>query len=333
MPSSYFVYGLRLLANVPLPGLPIVSMPHSETEVRILLKEKSRILPLFSTSSEIFYSSPYCNDEGKPVLRVGMLDKNSFIFFYSDGLRFALARDGREVVGDWPDDYSLEDAATYLLGPVLGFVLRLRGIVPLHASCVAMDGRAIAFLGAPGAGKSTTAAAFARLGYPVVSEDVVALSDNGDSFSVQPGYPRINLWPESVEAMFGAEDALPLVTPDWGKRFLAVGQEGLLFQRESLPLSAIYFLGERDSQTRIPIIAPLEGMAALMTLVENTYVNYVLDDSMRSHEFDVLGRLVSKVPVLSVRASNDSAHLPDLCRRIAEDAGERLNTQFSEHAK
>jgi hypothetical protein len=333
LPARHLVYGLRLLANTPLPGVPIVNSPTSETEVKILLKEKSRVLPVFAPSSEIFFSSPYSNGVGEPLLRVGMLDKNHFIFFYSDGLRFAVARNGQQVIGDWPDDYSLEDAATYLLGPILGFVLRLRGVLPLHASCVAVDDWAIALLGAPGAGKSTTAAAFAQLGYPIVSEDVVALAECGESFWVQPGYPRINLWPSSVKALFGAEDALPIVTPAWGKRFLAVDQNGLRFQREPLPLSAIYFLRERDSDSQIPVIEPLEGMAALMTLVENTYVNYVLNDSMRGHEFDVLGRLASKVPVLSVRASDDSAYLPDLCRRIAEDARERPNTQSSEHAK
>jgi hypothetical protein len=324
---------MRLLANVPIPSLKILDTLHSETDVHVLLKEKSRALPLFSGSSEIFYISPHVNPEGNPILRVGMLDKNHFIFFYSDDLRFAVARDGHEVVGDWPENYSLEDAATYLVGPILGFVLRLRGILPLHASCVAVDGRAIALLGAPGAGKSTTAAAFARLGYPIVSEDVVALSERGNSFWVQPGYPRINLWPSSVETMFGAEDALPVVTPAWGKRFLAVDENGLLFQHEPLPLSAIYFLSVRNSDSQTPVIESVEGMLALMTLVTNTYVNYILDDAMRSREFDVLGRLVLSVPVMSVRPSADSAHLAELCNGIAGHARKRQTAMLAERGK
>jgi hypothetical protein len=332
LPARHLVYGIRLLANTPLPGLQILETLGTEVDVEIRLKEKPCSLPIFSDSSTIFYTSPYKNAEGNPILRVGDLDKNYLIFFYSDGLRFAVARDGREVIGDWPDDFSLEDAATFLVGPVLGFVLRLRGIVPLHASCVAVDGRAIALLGAPGAGKSTTAAAFARLGYPIVSEDVVALDERDNSFWVQPGYPRINLWPASVEALFGAEDALPVVTPTWGKRYLAVDQNGLQFQRQPLQLSAIYFLSERDSDKRNPAIKPLEGMAALMTLVPNTYVNYVLDDAMRSREFDVLGRLVSTVPLLSVRASSDSAHLEELCNGIADDERERRAAMMAERS-
>ena len=132
-------------------------------------------------------------------MRVGVLAGGKYFgFFYNDGARFAVEREGREVWADWPENYTLSDACTYLLGPVMGFILRLKGTVCLHASAVAIDDRAIALLGLPGSGKSTMAAAFARFGFPVLADDVVALSDKGDHFLVQPAYPRVNLWPQSV---------------------------------------------------------------------------------------------------------------------------------------
>ena len=109
--------------------------------------------------------------------------------------------DGSEVWADGPENYALEDTATYLVGPVMGFVLRLRGSLPLHACSVAIGDKAIALMGPQGAGKSTAAAAFARLGYSVISEDVTALSESGGRYMVQPGYTRVNLWPESAEAL------------------------------------------------------------------------------------------------------------------------------------
>jgi hypothetical protein len=42
--------------------------------------------------------------------------------------------------------------ADYLLGSVLAFVLRLRGLVPLHASAVVIGDRAVLFAGSAGAG-------------------------------------------------------------------------------------------------------------------------------------------------------------------------------------
>jgi hypothetical protein len=144
--------------------------------------------------ADFFYVSPNCNEQGHPTLRVGVVaDGAYFVLVYGDGVRFAVDRSGREVWMDWPETSSLEDAATYLMGPVMGFVLRLRGLVSLHASAIAVGDRAIALVGEGGAGKSTTAAAFACLGYAVLSEDLVPLADQGNRFFVQPGYPRVNL--------------------------------------------------------------------------------------------------------------------------------------------
>src|SRR6266853_327014 len=211
-------YGLGISANVPIPGLPIQSKQEA-VHVHISLREKLVFPSTFPIPpDDFFYISPTSDLHSQPNLRVGTFADGQYVgFFYSDGARFAIDRRGREIWADWPENYALEDACTYLVGPVIAFALRLRGIICLHASSIAVDGRAIALLGQPGAGKSTTAAAFARLGYSILSDDVAVLDDRGDQFLVQPGYPRVNLWPESVRALFGSEDALPRITPTWGK--------------------------------------------------------------------------------------------------------------------
>src|SRR4029077_10951164 len=116
-----------------------------------------------------------------PALQVAVLEGGKdFGFFYSDGARFAVDRTGCEVYADWAENYTLEDACTYLLGPVIAFVLRLRGVICLHASAVIVDGRAIALFGLAGAGKSTTVAACALRGFSVLSDDVAVLADLGN---------------------------------------------------------------------------------------------------------------------------------------------------------
>ena len=86
----------------------------------------------------------------------------------------------------WEEPLTYADAAVYLLGPVLGFVMRLRGIVPLHASAVMIGTGATVFVGDAGAGKSTTAGAFAALGYGVLSDDLLPLMDNRRSYLRAP---------------------------------------------------------------------------------------------------------------------------------------------------
>ena len=77
---------------------------------------------------------------------------------YADGTRFVVDEGGTEVWAWWPEGATLDATATYLLGPVFGWLLRLRGVLALHASVAALDGRAAAFAGPAGMGKSTTAA-------------------------------------------------------------------------------------------------------------------------------------------------------------------------------
>ena len=322
MSVFHVIYGLKVASNFPLPGVSSCSEP-GPADLQIWLKEKRKFASKFSASlSHVFYTSPRSNEDGETNLRVGTLDDGRTIgFYYSDGARFAIEQQGREIWADWPDNYTLEDACTYLVGPVITFALRLRGAICLHASSVAVGGRAIVLLGQPGAGKSTTAAAFAKLGYSILSDDVAVLDDRDDRFLVQPGYPRVNLWPDSVRALFGSEDALPHITPTWGKRYLPLDRNGHRFQAAPLPLGSIYMLAAHEPGLASLIVEEFAASETLMTLVANTYVNYLLNAEMRSREFDVLGRLVAGVPVRRVRAAADSSRLFDLCEAIVADAG------------
>jgi hypothetical protein len=183
-----------------------------------------------------------------------------------------------------------------------------------------MSEHAVALFGLAGAGKSTTAAAFALRGFSVLSDDLAVLTDLGDKFLVQPGYPRLNLWEESICALFGSVNALPPITPTWNKRYLALNREDLRFESQPLPLGAIYILGERESGLTAPVIEEVAGREAIMTLVANTYVNYLLDRDMRAREFDVLSRVLAAVPIRRVRPINDFSKVFELCEMIASDA-------------
>ena len=317
--ALHVAYGLRLAVERTIPGL-LPSAIAGASDVGIRLKEW-RSSWKFSESSPVRTPPSSLSATGHPNLRLGVsMDGNYFGFFYGDGARFAVERRGCEVWADWPEDYTLEDACTYLVGPVMGFVSRLRGTVCLHASAVVIGHHAVALAGPAGSGKSTMAAAFACAGFPVLSDDVVALTDKGAEFLVQPGYPRVNLWPDSVRALFGAHEALPRITPTWEKRYLPLGQNGHQFTSSPLSLEAIYILGGRDSALTGPLIEELSGKEAFMVLVANTYVNYLLDQNMRRREFDVLSRVITEIPVRRVRAPEATSAIFDLCEAVANDA-------------
>jgi hypothetical protein len=319
--ASQVAYGLRITSNLPLPGI-VHQVSQASIDLRIRLKQEPLFPSWMTPSSDGFsFVSQTIDECGEPTLRVCMLGGgNYFGFFYGDGARFAIDCQGQEVWADWPDGYSIEDACTYLIGPVIAFALRLRGIVSLHASAVAIGNSAVAIIGVAGAGKSTTAAVFALNGYPVLTDDVVVLADHGDQFLVQPGYPRVNLWPDSVRMLFGSEDALPRITPTWDKRYLPLDKDAYRFQPNQMPLGAIYILGEPEKDSANPIIEELTGHKALATLAANTYVNYLLDPPMRSLEFDVLSRVLNAVPARRLSIKNNQLSPFDICKVIAADA-------------
>ena len=337
MSASHLLYGLRIVTNLPIPGLTVLEEP-SRDSLQIRLKTGADFDLKFSGPlSGIFYSSSNSDSNGDPTVRAGLLNDGAYYgFFYSDGARFAIERHGREIWADWPDGYSLEDACTYLVGQVINFVLRLRGTTSLHASSIEIGDRAIAMLGEAGAGKSTTAAAFAKLGHAILSDDVAVLAEHAGQFLVLPGYPRVNLWPDSVRALFGWEDALPLITPTWGKRYLALDRGGCRFRARPLPLGAIYVLCDRDDALVSPLVEELSLSDAFLSLVANTYGNHILNADMQKREFDVLGRVAGSVPVRRVCLSPDPSRIMELCEMIAGDAqriaGRDVSAAISESA-
>jgi hypothetical protein len=239
---------------------------------------------------------------------------------YFDGTQFWLDPAGAELWAKWPESSSLEDAATYLLGPVLGYLLRLRGVTCLHASAVALGDGAVAFVGSEGAGKSTTAAALARRGNAVISDDIVALLERDGAFFVLPAYPYLSLWPESVNIVYGPEKTLPSFSANYDKKQLLLSENRLRFEEQPLPLGGIFLLGERSSEDAAPLVEILPAREALLELVANSYATNVLDRDMRAREFELLGRLVATIPVWRVHAHGDGSRIDRLCDVIG-DAG------------
>lgn len=319
MSFLYCVYGLQLCSNRPVPGLVPLSTPGKSAVQAWLGLMPPWIKEAQGSEGELWYVSVYQDEHGEPTMKTWKLaDGSYFRLRYRDGTEFVVDHQGTEIWATWPDQLTLEDTATYLLGPVLGFVLRLRSITCLHASAIAVGGQAIALLGEPGAGKSTTAAAFAQLGYPILSDDIVALSKKRP-FLVQPGYPQVRLWPDSVKTLYGFADLLPRLTPTWDKRYLDLTERGYRFQQQPLPLAAVYILGERSEDAVAPFVIDMPARTALMALVGNTYANYLLDQEMRAQEFADLSRLVEHVPLRQVIPHGDPAQLSRLCHTILDD--------------
>lgn len=311
------IYGLQIHLNERVPGLKFSTLHSGTPDLQIVFGALPEWFDNNRLTRELRYVRPNGEPTAKPRLAVWSVG-DYYHLQYADGTEFLVDNAGTRVWATWPTDtLTLEDTATYLLGPVMGFVLLLRGFISLHACAVAIRDQAIAIVGPAGSGKSTTAAAFAELGYAILAEDVVTLRDRGDEFLVQPGYPSIRLWPSSVEALYGAAATLPKLTPTWDKRYLDLTQEKYEFQQQPLPLGAIYLLDERKDQA--PSISEIAPAEALMSLVANTYATYLMDKTMRAREFEILNRVLNSVPIKRITPHSDPRHIGELCQTIISD--------------
>ncbi len=92
------------------------------------------------------------------------------------------------------------------------------------------------------------------------------------------------------------------------------------FSSNELPLGAIYMFGLRSSESNAPHVQPMSPREALLVLVQNTYMNWLLDREQRAVEFDVLARLVQVVPVRRIVPHADPKRIGELCNLIVSDA-------------
>lgn len=251
-----------------------------------------------------------------------------FELAYGNEALFFVDGAAKRVWGTCIPPLNHEDVATYLLGPVMGFVLRRRSVLTLHASAVRIGAQAVALCGESQTGKSTTAAALALRGIPVLCEDITPFIEEHGRFQAEPGYPRVCLWPDAVEKLFGSPDALPRLTPTWEKFFLPLDGGNAKFEAKRRVVSAVYLFAPRVAEADAPRIEHLSAREAILGLVQNTYMNWLLDRRQRAIEFDALGKLVAQVPVRRIVPHADPRRIGALCELIVADA-ERASAVYA----
>jgi hypothetical protein len=331
---DYAICGLTLHVNRPLPAawLPTVTdcLPTAEItapQVDLFLggmPDGFNHSQLASKQGVPWYVSQDHDSGGQPSLVIQKLEQTPereccFWLRYGDGTEFLVNEQGSKVWAVWPEQFAVDYVLTYVLGVILGIVLHLQGIVCLHGSAIAIQDQAILFLGDSGAGKSTTAAALSQRGFAILSDDIVPLQEHQGQLWVQPTYPQVRLWPDTVTALYGAANRLPQLTDSWEKRCLDHRHQGYQFRPHPLPLGAIYLLRERCTDASVPEIAAVSRTQGLLELIFNRYTNNLPDKVMQAHCFEVLSQVVRQVPIRQITPPNNLDTLPQLCDFLIAD--------------
>lgn len=180
-----------------------------------------------------------------------------------------------------------------LAGTVSALLLTLRGETVLHASAVAIDGMAVAFVGQSGRGKSTVAALMCLDGAELVADDVLTVTvdpiarcrGGSSELRLRAAAAEIARWRPGTPTRTTADQRVALSLP--------------AAPRKSLPLGAVVI--PRPSRTASEIaISRLAPSAALFTLLAFPRVHGWRRTDVLQRDFSVLGRLANLVPVYDV---------------------------------
>lgn len=263
--------------------------------------------------SALQHASDSQDAAGTPIVQVSR-SVHGYHFQYADQTRFWIDAAAQDVWCTWPAPASLDDTCTYLCGPVLGLLLRIRGALALHASAVRIRGGAIGFAGCHGAGKSTLAAALGAAGCAVVTDDVLHLRAEGSRWVAEPFASMLKLWPGGAELALGPRAALPPIAAGWDKRALHLGGS-VAAVSDPLALDAIAWLAPRGSDVAIEPLSPAE---ALVRLAAHSSAAHLLDSTLRAAEFRALSALVRSVPCVAVTPPAEAAEYPAFVARVLE---------------
>jgi hypothetical protein len=229
-----------------------------------------------------------------------------------------------------PPDQVFGAVLTWTFDVALGHAVRLSVPANLHGSALAMDGRAIAFLGQKGAGKSTLSAALVKAGWPMLADDHVALwprpgQSSGQGVTqvwVEPGAPRLRLWPTSLPIVDLQAEELPRLYSFQEKRLVAqVSEAGQAaeFQAVALPLGAVYLLEARDPTCTQVSVTRLNPKEALFALLQKRFSAVNVSPEHAAAELSVLSQIAQEIPVLRLHRPDGLESLPHVIECIRRD--------------
>ncbi|MDG0814411.1 phosphoenolpyruvate carboxykinase (ATP) [Cohnella rhizosphaerae] len=288
-----------MLSDIAFPELPEWVEPDESAAaqgIRVELAELNDAWSALSQPGRRSFAAP-----GRVMFRV----PGTAIYDIRDGRHIAVCP---EAHAD-PDELRL-----FILGSCMGAALMQRGLLPLHGSAVAIDGQAYGIVGESGAGKSTLAAAFLQAGFPLISDDVIAL-DFSEEFVrplVIPSYPQQKLWQQSLDGFGISNESLrPIFKRE--TKFAVPLKAG--YHSQPLPLAGLFELDKTERNE--PSLVPVAKLDRLSLLRRHTYRNFWLDRlGMTDWHFRMTAGMAARIDVYRLERPTSGFTAPELVKRM-----------------
>ena len=214
----------------------------------------------------------------------------------------------------------LQAFQSHLLAPAISFVLLDRGREILHGGALSFADTGIAIMGDSGTGKSSLAAALIAAGARSISDDLLVFTEREAGFEIEPGPPRLKLFPATAHALLpGTRDSVRM-NPFTTKRVYALRHEEA--ESRMVPLRGIWVLTAHAEQASCSI-RRLNGSEAVRTLIANTFVTVEQAPARQQRLLQHTAGLAARVPIYALTLPHGLSRLAEQSSAIARELAER----------
>ena len=304
-------FGVEIHSSVAIPELPAAPGLDGNPRVTLELVDDSavkRAWPARDAERVLERIRP----NGRPMMVVERHEELGFHIWAPYYGRHLVSSDGTDIRSALPA-VSPWRWERLLFAQVLPLAAALSGRELFHASAVALDGGAVAFVGLSGAGKSSIAAHLVAQGAGLVADDVLALERTPSGVSSHPGSGLAGVAPHELASMSSAERArLGRRVGSADKTYLAVP-----IVAGALPLRALYFITRTDLED--VEIAPSESVPT--RLLGSSFIAYLRSPEHLVEHLDVCTHIAATVPILELSVP-PTAMARDVAAVVEEHARE-----------
>ena len=230
----------------------------------------------------------------------------------------SVSADGRLLACRPYAESTSESFNVYLVTQALSFALVKCGLEPLHATAVAIDGKAALFLGDCGLGKSTLAAAFLQAGYRLLTDDLLVLHRPQAALLAYPGSPRIKLFPRMARELLGQAVAGVPMNPYTHKMIVPLKERQVC--TDALAVGAVYALAPASEVRSAEVsLSAVSRREAFLTLLASTFNRTILDSTRLRRQFEATQALANTLPVKKLSYPRSIDALPAVLELVVSD--------------
>lgn len=305
MSATYLMHGLHVQTALPLHHTRLST---AEPDV-VITDAGHRGVPADQPVGRLM--AHLSDVDGTPLYTFVQQDAGYLLRFHRT-CEFEISSDGKAV------SYVLDPAAdpglvgVLATGMLVSFLLTIAGHPVLHASAVDVGGRAIAFTGWSGMGKSTAAALVCSDGALFVTDDVLRV-DLSTPPICRLGAVEARLRPKAAEV--AATFSKSRVTAD-GRQAIAPN----IASNDRLPLAALIVPSPSRELGELSV-RRLQGAEAVLTLSRFPRIVGWCDVETSARQFQFLAELARAVPVYIAQIPWGPPFAPGLGAEIARSVG------------